>query len=115
MIEQYSTGGSFMMVQGTKYYQDLKIIQGRVKDNWWRKEGHRLHDEDIGDILSAKPKVLVIGTGYAGNMRVPQTLFTRLEAENIKVIVKRTSEATKTFNSLFARGNNVAGAFHLTC
>jgi hypothetical protein len=114
MIEHYSTG-SYMMVGGTKYYRDLKIIQGRVKDNWWRKEGHRVDDEDIRDILSAKPKVLVIGTGYAGNMRVPQTLFTKLEAENIKVIVKRTSEATKTFNSLFDRGNDVAGAFHLTC
>jgi hypothetical protein len=27
MIEQYTTG-SHMTVQGTKYYQDLKIIQG---------------------------------------------------------------------------------------
>jgi hypothetical protein len=70
MIEQYTTG-SHMTVEGTKYYQDLKIIQGDVKDNWWRKEGHRLAAADISDILSAKPDVLVIGTGYAGNMRVP--------------------------------------------
>lgn len=114
MIEEYVTG-SFMTVQGTKYHQDLKIIRGKVKDNWWRKQGHRLHRDDISDVLSAGPKVLVIGTGYAGNMRVPQSLRTLLEDRNIEVIARKTSEAAETFNSLFARGSNVAAAFHLTC
>ncbi len=114
MIEQYNTG-SHMTVQGTKYYQDLKIIQGRVKGNWWRKEGHRLDVTDITDILSAKPKVLVIGTGYAGNMRVPQDLRTLIEERNIQLVTKKTSEATKTFNQLSSQGKDVAGAFHLTC
>jgi len=41
MIDQYSTG-SHMMVKGTKYRKDLKIIQGEVVGNWWRQEGHRL-------------------------------------------------------------------------
>ena len=114
MIGKYTTG-SHMTVQGTNYYQDLKIIHGDVKDNWWRKEGHRLYADDINDILSAKPDVLVIGTGYAGNMRVPMSLRTAIEGQHIKVIVEKTSEATKTFNRLFAQGKDVAGAFHLTC
>ena len=114
MIEQYATG-SHMTVQGTKYYQDLKIIHGRVKGNWWRNEGHRLDSTDISDILSAKPEVLVVGTGYAGNMNVPVALHTAIEGQDIKVIAERTSEATKTFNRLFTQGKNVAGAFHLTC
>ena len=33
MIEPYFTG-SHMVVGGKKYYQDLKIIQGDVKDNF---------------------------------------------------------------------------------
>ena len=114
MIGQYTTG-SHMTVQGTNYYQDLKIIHGNVKDNWWRKEGHRLYADDINDILSAKPDVLVIGTGYAGNMSVPMSLRTAIEGQRIKVIVEKTSEATKTFNRLIAQGKDVAGAFHLTC
>lgn len=114
MIDQYSTG-SYMTVQGTKYYKDLKIIHGRVKDNWWRKEGHRLDAEDIEDIISAKPNVLVVGTGYAGNMRVPITLRTLIEDRNIQLITEKTAEATKTFNRLSNRGKDVAGAFHLTC
>ena len=114
MIEQYATG-SHMTVQGTKYYQDLKIIHGRVKGNWWRNEGHRLDSTDISYILSAKPEVLVVGTGYAGNMNVPVALHTAIEGQDIKVIIEKTSEATKTFNRLFTQGKNVAGAFHLTC
>ena len=73
MIEQYTTG-SHMTVNGDKYHQDLKIIRGVVKGNWWRAEGHRLDTDDIQDILSARPEVFVIGTGYAGNMRVPGTV-----------------------------------------
>ena len=114
MIEQYSTG-SHMTVKGTKYYQDLKIIHGQVKGNWWRKEGHRLDAADISDILSAKPDVLVIGTGYAGSMHVPASLRTAMQDEHIEVIAEKTSEATKTFNRLFNQGKDVAGAFHLTC
>ena len=114
MIEQYSTG-SYMKVQGTKYYQDLKIIQGRVKGSWWRREGHRLDVVDIKDILSAKPKVLVIGTGYAGNMRVPMSVRSLIEDRDIQLITEKTSKATKTFNHLSKQGKDVAGAFHLTC
>ena len=66
MIDQYTTG-SHMTVNGNKYQQDLKIIRGEVKGNWWRGEGHRLDINDIQDILSAGPEVFVIGTGYAGN------------------------------------------------
>ena len=114
MIDQYTTGSS-MTVLGTKYYQDLKIIQGRVTGNWWRKEGHRLDVADVRDILAAKPKVLVIGTGYAGNMRVPVSLRSLIEDRDIQLIAEKTSAATETFNRLSGRGEDVAGAFHLTC
>ncbi len=114
MIAQYTTG-SHMTVQGTKYHKDLKIIHGLVKGNWWRKEGHRLDAADISDILSAKPDVLVIGTGYAGRMHVPASLRTAMQDEHIEVIAEKTAEATKTFNRLFNQGKDVAGAFHLTC
>ena len=114
MIEQYTTG-SHMTINGEKYHQDLKIICGEVKGNWWRGEGHRLDTDDIQDILSASPEVFVIGTGYAGNMRVPGSVRQTIESHDIKVIAATTADATKTFNRLVAEGKDVAGAFHLTC
>ncbi len=114
MIEQYREG-SYMKIGGTHYHNDLKIINGRVKRRWWRKQGHRLQTEDIDDILAAKPEIFVIGTGYAGNMRVPDTVRFAIENENIDVITAKTVEATDSFNRLYAEGKDVAGAFHLTC
>ena len=114
IIEKYTPGG-YMTVRGTKYSQDLKIIQGRVKDNWWRREGHRLSAEDVDDILSAEPNILVVGTGYAGAMRVPASFRRTVEGHGIKIIAENTSEAVAIFNRLFAGGDDVAGAFHLTC
>jgi hypothetical protein len=58
---------------------------------------------------------LVIGTGYAGNMRVPDAVRQTLENRQIKVIAETTGDATTTFNRLVEEGKDVAGAFHLTC
>lgn len=114
MIDQYATG-SHMTVKGEKYHSDLKIIRGEVIGNWWRGEGHRLATDDLHDILTARPAVLVIGTGYAGNMRVPDAVRKTLEKHQIKVISQTTADATTTFNRLVDEGQDVAGAFHLTC
>jgi hypothetical protein len=114
MIDHYTTG-SHMTVRGTRYRKDLKIIHGEVMGNWWRKEGHRLAVGDIDDILTASPQILVIGTGYAGNMRVPDTVRQTLADHQIKVIAQTTAEATTTFNRLVDEVIDVAGDFHLTC
>jgi len=114
MIEHYATG-SYMRVDGNDYHRDLKIIHGQVKSNWWRKQGHRLDTEDISDILSAKPEMLVIGTGYAGNMRIPDSVRSAIENHHIRVVAEETANAVSIFNRLNHEGRDVAGAFHLTC
>ncbi|MEJ2658997.1 MAG: MTH938/NDUFAF3 family protein, partial [Desulfobacterales bacterium] len=63
MIEKYANGR--IIVNNISYNQDLKIIQGQVVDNWWRKTGHRLDVNDMKDVLNASPDIIVIGTGYA--------------------------------------------------
>ena len=114
MIDQYVTG-SHMTVDGRKYTSDLKIIDGRVASNWWRRSGHRLSSEDIEDILSAGPEIVVVGTGYAGAMRIPEDVRNLLENRNIRLVAEKTQSASETYNRLLADGNRVAGAFHLTC
>ena len=114
MIDRYATG-SYMTVNGIRYHKDLKIIRGEVVGNWWRQQGHRLATDDIDDILDARPQILVVGTGYAGNMRVPDAVRQTLENHQIKVIAQTTADATTTFNRLVEEGQDVAGGFHLTC
>ncbi len=104
-----------MRVKGKTYTTDLKIIGDTVKDNWWRSQGHRLLSDDIVDILESRPDVLVVGTGYAGNLDVPATLRKDLAERGVRLLSERTAEAVELFNQHRAREENVAGAFHLTC
>ena len=114
MIEEYASG-MYMIVDGQTHRNDLKIIDGRVKGDWWRKEGHRLDSADNEDVIAADPDTLVIGTGYAGNMQVPDDIRSVLSDHNIRTVAQNTRDAVETFNQLKEQGENVAGAFHLTC
>jgi hypothetical protein len=113
MIESYDSGR--MAVDGKTYYHDLKIIHNRVVPDWWRKQDHLLDKEDVEDILSANPDVVVIGMGYAKNMHISESLRRVLSQWNIRLIAESTNEAMMSFNRLASEGKNVAGAFHLTC
>jgi hypothetical protein len=114
MIEHYEEG-RYMIVRGERFTQDLKIIGRRVSGDWWRRRGHLLEVSDIQDILDTDPSILVVGNGYAGNMRISRALRQRLAEEGITLVSEKTREAAETFNRLSAEGRSVAGAFHLTC
>jgi hypothetical protein len=113
MIEAYSFGS--LTFAGRRYKKDLKILRGRVADNWWRKEGHRVDVGDVEDILEAAPAILVVGMGANGLMKVSDKLKTTLANKNIQLVAQPSAEAAKTFNKLTEEGKDVAGAFHLTC
>jgi hypothetical protein len=113
MIKNYDFGK--MKIDGEEHLHDLKIVEGHVIGNWWRNEDHRLDMDDIKDILSADPEILVVGTGYSGNMRVEESLRSALQERRIRLIAETTTEAVRVFNELVSEGKDVAGAFHLTC
>jgi hypothetical protein len=113
MIEHYSFGK--MTVNGAEYENDLKILGGEVKPEWWRRDGHYCDLNELKDVVESNPKVLVLGTGANGVMKVDPKLEGQLREENIELIAKPTGEAVKDFNRLVEEGADVAGAFHLTC
>jgi hypothetical protein len=105
-----------MIVDGQIHSKDLKMIKERVILEWWRKEDHRLHNiDDIEDIISASPEVLVIGMGYAEKMQVEKRLKAPIEEKNIRLIPQNTAATVKTFNKLEEEVRAVAAVFHLTC
>ena len=113
MIDSYSFGT--IVVDGEEYHQDIMLFPDRVSPDWWRKEGHALAEEDIRQVIEAKPKVLVVGTGYYGAMSIPPHMEEYIASQGIVLVSERTSEATKRFNELLENGEKVVGAFHLTC
>lgn len=113
MIDDYRFGN--IRIEGKSYTNDVKIIDGKVKPNWWRKEGHKLFPEDIEDILEAKPEVLVVGTGAYGAMKVVSQLRELLKEREIELIEAKSEEACHTYNQLLKAGKRIAFACHLTC
>jgi hypothetical protein len=113
MIDSYQFGA--MTVKGATHRNDLKIIGDQVIGDWWRIEGHAVHEADIADILAASVEVLVVGTGDPGRMQVSRGAVQALEGQGIQVLTLPTQQAVAVFNALRVQGKRVAGAFHLTC
>lgn len=112
MIESYHFGQ--ITIDGNKYSRDVIIFPDRVKEGWWRREGHRLSLEDLQEVFEFKPEVLVIGTGYSGLMKVPQDVRDYVTTKNIELVVENTRRACQTYNRL-CQSKKVLAAFHLTC
>ncbi len=113
MIENYSFGS--MTISGKRYTSDLKIINGQIFPDWWRKKGHSVTVDEVTDILNAKPDYLIIGSGKFGLMKISDQLRGHLSGCGIQIIVERSKIAMKTFNQLYTDGKSVAGGFHLSC
>ncbi len=115
VIESYRFGQ--IVIDNKVYTSDLKIINGVVKDNWWRSEGHVVSPSDIDDIMAARPDIVIIGTGASGMMKLAPGLSKAFTDKGIKVEALLTKLAAKRFNELVSRlgPSKVAFAAHLTC
>ena len=112
-IKSYSFGR--IEINDKVYRNDVIVYPDRVKSNWWRIEGHKLHIEDLKEILEFKPEIIVVGTGAYGFMKVLDETKRELESRGIKLIIEKTSDACISFNKLLSQGKRVVAALHLTC
>jgi hypothetical protein len=104
-----------MNIEGHDYTSDLLIFPAHIKSHWWRKNGHRLTVDDLSEVIQAHPKYLIIGTGYYGQLEVPEDTRRELEQAGIEVMSAPTNEAIQTFNRLQKDPGSVVAAMHLTC
>lgn len=111
-IESYSFGK--MVINGVTYMRDLKIFPDRIVPDWWRKEGHLLDCEDMEDVFSFMPEVIVVGTGMMGAMRISKRVKERTKEMKIELLSERTGKAVDIFNEISIYRKTV-GLFHLTC
>jgi len=113
MIEEYAFGK--IVVNGVTYTNDIKIIQGNVVPEWWRRSGHLVEVDDIKDILKSKPDILIIGKGDPGQMKTAASLRKFLKNNGIELIEEKTSKAIGMFNRLQKKGENVSVGLHISC
>ncbi|MFQ5863466.1 MAG: Mth938-like domain-containing protein [Candidatus Brocadiales bacterium] len=117
IMEMHIDSSSFgnIKINGRGYSSDVIIYPDRVDGSWWRKEGHKLQQEDILEILRAAPQILIVGTGQDGRMKIDLQLKTLLEQKGIKLFAAITPEACKRHNDLIRGNKTVVTALHLTC
>jgi len=112
-IDSYSFG--VMKIDGVEYSADLIVFPDRIKQNWWRKQGHSLAIEDLDDVFDFKPDVLIVGIGASGLIQIPASTKKALQEEAIVLIAENTDKAWQLFNEQVQKGKKAVGAFHLTC
>lgn len=101
------------MIEGQTFKNDVLIWPGRIKDDWWRKEGHLLQLDDVAEALAVNPQVLVVGQGDPGKMQVDPALAAYL-LDRAELLVYPTREACRVINDLSGT-RRLAVALHLTC
>lgn len=112
MIDRYSFGE--IVISGKTYRSDVIIYADHVDPQWWRKEGHSLHIDDIQEVISAKPDVIIIGTGNPGFMQVPEKTLAETKKLGIETIVMPTERACEEYNRI-TKEKKVIACLHLTC
>jgi hypothetical protein len=113
MIESLSFGR--IIINGEIYLSDLKIYpDARIEDKWRRKRGHKLTLEDMGDLITSDPDVIVVGTGMNGMMIPDKEIEGVLAQKGIKFMPAPNREAMKIYNKMKYR-MKVGACFHLTC
>jgi hypothetical protein len=113
-IESYSPGR--ITVDGVELRRDVIVLPDRVLTEWWRRDGHSLAMEDLGDVLDDLPERLIIGCGYSSQLRPEPAVIEALAQRGVKVEALPTDQAVERFSELEARNPAaVAAALHLTC
>lgn len=111
-IDGYSFGE--ISINNKIYTSDVIVYPDRVDPSWWRKKGHSPVEADLRGIMEEKPDILIIGTGYSGMMRIPESTVDFLKSHGIEMHIQKTGVAVSLFNKQPA-GRKIVGVFHLTC
>ncbi|MFX1441186.1 MAG: Mth938-like domain-containing protein [Promethearchaeota archaeon] len=111
-IDDYRFGR--IVVNGREYTNDVIIFPDHVESDWWRKRGHELCVEDLSSVLDFRPRMLIVGTGNYGRMKVLSETTSILKDVGCELIERKTKEACELYNAR-RNGDGVVACLHLTC
>ena len=111
-------------INGKKYGQVL-IIGDQVIERDSEKlhqlfdTTHKIGDWEVEELFNNSPEVIVIGTGWAGVLKISEELIRQLAEKSEKLGVElkilKTPKAVKEYNQLAEEGKKVNALIHTTC
>src|SRR5919204_812937 len=110
-IADYRPGS--IKVDGVEHRRDVIVLPDRVVGEWWRRDGHSLALEDLDEVVDELPGRLIVGCGYAGQLRPSEAVTDELHRRGTEVEALRTEDAVARYQEL-AEDNPaaVAAALH---
>ncbi|MCX8194132.1 MAG: MTH938/NDUFAF3 family protein [Candidatus Pacearchaeota archaeon] len=118
MVQITETEFGKIVVEGKTYNHDIMIDangvitkRSSVSEKWYGTH-HVICTEEIKELLTTKPQVLIIGLGQYKACRLEQGVERECSKYGTKIIAEATPKAIKIFNETEARK---AGLFHVTC
>lgn len=100
-------------VDDTLYHHDLIVLPTEVRE-WRRREGHRVHPEDLDPALAEPPQVFIVGTGFSGLLQITTEATRLLRERGIELIAVKTGEAVEAYNDI-SPTKRACALLHLTC
>ncbi len=112
-LGQYKFGE--IEINGEKYTNDVIIFPNKIKDNWWRKNGHSIEIDDVEEVIDYNPEIFIIGRGKNGRLTVHDKFIKNMNSYEIEVLALKTPKAKKKFNKFLKESKDVVAGLHLTC
>jgi hypothetical protein len=100
-------------VEGKEWTEDVMVLPSGAYP-WQRREGHRVHPEDLESALAHSPEVIIVGTGFSGMLRVTPEAEQAAREKGVELLPLKTAEAVEAFGEL-SHTKRVCALFHLTC
>jgi hypothetical protein len=110
-----STGFGWIQVDNVRYNHDIIIFaDGKIKNRYedFKGDSHTLSQEEAEKIIRGNAQVIVVGTGQAGVLSIPEATKEFLKRQGIKLIVEKTPQAIIAFNTIT---DKKCALFHTTC
>jgi hypothetical protein len=104
-----------------KEYHDALIYGETVEEREYERlkelfgTAHKIGDWEIKKLFSNDPDTIIIGTGWAGVVKVPPAIEKEAEHRGIELKPLKSPKAVKEFNRLVAEGKKVNALIHATC
>ena len=96
-IQEYKLGS--FIIEGRQFIGNIKIMGDKIR-YWERPENQNLSSKELQELIEFGPEFLVIGTGAAGLLKVPDQVKKSASEKGISVFVGKTQDMVKKFNEL---------------
>ncbi len=104
-----------------KRYRQVLIVEDKVFERDFEKlqqtfgTTHKIGGWEIKKLFETNPEIIVVGTGWQGELDPGQDLENQAKEKGIEFAVLPTPKAVELFNEKIEQGKKVNALIHTTC